>query len=37
VSARDLLTVPWYVLGKLPLYLGYVFKRQKEWVRTDRK
>lgn len=37
VSARDLLAVPWYVLGKLPLYLGYVFKRQKEWVRTDRK
>lgn len=37
VSARDLLSVPWYVLGKLPLYLGYVFKRQKEWVRTDRK
>ncbi|QEA12480.1 glycosyltransferase family 2 protein [Comamonas flocculans] len=37
VSARDLLAVPWYVLSKLPLYLGYWFKRQKEWVRTDRE
>ncbi|GAA3981841.1 glycosyltransferase family 2 protein [Comamonas faecalis] len=37
VSARDLLFVPLYVLGKLPLYVGYLFKRQKEWVRTDRK
>lgn len=37
VSARDLLSMPWYVLGKLPLYLAYLFKRQKEWVRTDRK
>lgn len=37
VSARDLLSVPFYVLGKLPLYLGYLFRRQKEWVRTDRE
>ena len=39
VSARDLLCVPLYVLGKLPLYAGYLFKgkRQKEWVRTDRE
>lgn len=37
VSARDLLSVPFYVLGKLPMYLAYIFKRQKEWVRTDRK
>lgn len=37
VSARDLLSVPWYVLGKLPIYLGFLRKRQKEWVRTDRK
>ena len=37
VSARDLLFVPLYVLGKLPLYVGYLFKRQKEWVRTDRE
>lgn len=37
VSACDLLSVPWYVLGKLPIYLGFLRKRQKEWVRTDRK
>ena len=37
VSARDLCSVPFYVLAKLPVYAGYLFKRQKEWVRTDRK
>lgn len=37
VSARDLCSVPFYVLAKLPVYAGYLFKRQKEWVRTDRE
>ena len=37
VSGREWLQVPLYVLGKLPVYLAFVFKRQKAWVRTDRK
>ncbi len=37
VSVRDLLAVPGYVLGKLPVYLGFLRRRQKEWVRTERK
>ena len=37
VSFRELMSVPFYVLAKIPLYLGFLTRRQKEWVRTDRK
>lgn len=37
VAFRELLSVPLYILAKIPLYLGFVTKRQKEWVRTERK
>ena len=38
LSATQLLGVPLYVIGKLPMYLRWAAgKRQKEWVRTDRK
>lgn len=37
VPARALLRVPGYVLGKIPVYLGFVRRRQKEWIKTDRK
>jgi cellulose synthase/poly-beta-1,6-N-acetylglucosamine synthase-like glycosyltransferase len=37
VSLRELMSVPLYVLAKIPLYLGFLTRRQKEWVRTDRK
>jgi hypothetical protein len=30
------LAVPWYVLRKLPLYLTFLFRRQRAWVRTAR-
>lgn len=36
VSLSNLLYVPFYVLGKLPRYVAFVFKRQKQWVRTER-
>lgn len=32
----ELLTSPLYVLKKLPLYAGFVVRRQTEWVRTGR-
>jgi exopolysaccharide biosynthesis WecB/TagA/CpsF family protein len=32
----SLLAAPFYVIWKIPLYLGFVFKPQREWVRTDR-
>jgi hypothetical protein len=31
-----LLTIPLYVLQKVPIYLGFVKQRQTEWVRTER-
>ena len=37
VRLAELLAVPWYVLAKLPVYARFLFKRQKAWVRTDRK
>lgn len=37
LSFSDLVAVPFYVLGKIPLYLKFWTRRQKEWVRTDRK
>lgn len=37
VSAGEWLRIPGYLLAKLPLYAAYMFKRQKAWVRTERK
>jgi cellulose synthase/poly-beta-1,6-N-acetylglucosamine synthase-like glycosyltransferase len=28
--------VPRYVVGKVPIYASFLFRRQKAWVRTDR-
>ncbi len=36
ISLGALLHVPLYVLGKIPHYLRFVFKREKRWVRTQR-
>lgn len=36
ISFADLLTVPFYVLSKITLYLKFWTRRQKAWVRTDR-
>lgn len=32
----SLLAAPFYVVWKIPLYLAFLFKPQKEWVRTQR-
>ena len=36
VSPGDLLSVPFYVLAKIPLYFRFWTRRQKEWVKTER-
>ncbi len=36
VPLADLLALPFYILGKIPMYLRFWRKRQKDWVRTDR-
>lgn len=33
----ELLSVPIYIAAKVPIYVRFLFRRQKHWVRTDRK
>jgi cellulose synthase/poly-beta-1,6-N-acetylglucosamine synthase-like glycosyltransferase len=37
ISGRELLRAPFYVAAKLPLYLGFLWRRQRDWVRTERE
>ena len=37
LSAAALLKVPFYVLWKLPIYIGFVRKPQASWTRTPRQ
>lgn len=37
VSATEAMKLPLVLLGKVPLYVGFVFRRQRAWVRTERK
>jgi len=36
ISGSTLLSVPFYILWKIPLYLGFILKWQTKWVRTER-
>ena len=36
ISGRELLTAPGYVISKLTVYVGFVFRRQADWVRSKR-
>jgi cellulose synthase/poly-beta-1,6-N-acetylglucosamine synthase-like glycosyltransferase len=36
VPGRTLLLAPLYILWKIPVYLSFLFRRQKAWVRTPR-
>jgi len=36
VRLGELLSVPWYIVAKLPVYLRFLVRRQTQWVRTDR-
>jgi cellulose synthase/poly-beta-1,6-N-acetylglucosamine synthase-like glycosyltransferase len=36
ISAGQLFSVPFYVVGKLPMYARAIFARQTAWVRTAR-
>jgi len=36
ISFPDLLRVPFYVIKKIPLYISFLFKKEKSWVRTER-
>lgn len=36
ISLGELLSVPWYILRKVPVYLGVLTRRQASWIRTRR-
>ena len=36
LSLITLIKVPLYVLWKIPLYFKFLFKREKQWIRTER-
>ena len=36
IPAKVLLTIPLYVLWKIPLYFSFLWKPQTKWVRTER-
>lgn len=36
VKFSELMTVPIYVLAKIPLYIKFLFRRQSDWVRSKR-
>jgi cellulose synthase/poly-beta-1,6-N-acetylglucosamine synthase-like glycosyltransferase len=37
IAWTELVSAPVYVLRKLPLYAGFLLRRQQEWVRTNRR
>ncbi|GAB4145039.1 MAG: glycosyltransferase family 2 protein [Cyanobacteria bacterium J069] len=37
IPARALLSIPLYILHKIPRYLAFPSRRQTEWIRTDRE
>mgnify|MGYP000229213730 CR=1 FL=1 len=36
LTLKDLLSIPLYVIFKISIYVTFVFKRQKDWIRTNR-
>lgn len=36
LPALTLLSVPFYILWKIPLYFSFLLRRQTKWVRTER-
>ena len=36
LSSAELAAIPLYVLWKIPVYLSFVFRRERAWVRTQR-
>ncbi|MGL5942413.1 MAG: PqqD family peptide modification chaperone [Waterburya sp.] len=36
ISLKNLLSVPFYLVWKIPIYLAFLLKPQQAWVRTER-
>ena len=37
LGAADLLSAPVYILNKIPMYVGFAFRRRVSWVRSSRE
>lgn len=37
LSGKELLELPLYLIRKFPIYASFLLRRQKEWVKTDRR
>jgi len=37
VAFKILCGIPFYILRKIPLYFAFLIKRQKDWVKTERR
>jgi cellulose synthase/poly-beta-1,6-N-acetylglucosamine synthase-like glycosyltransferase len=36
ISGRSLLTIPFYILWKIPLYIAFLIQPQNKWLKTER-
>jgi hypothetical protein len=36
LSLGQLLLIPLYVLWKIPMYIAFIVRPQRQWVRTER-
>jgi len=36
ITAGELATAPLYVLWKIPVYVHFLLRRERSWVRTER-
>jgi hypothetical protein len=36
VRLVELLSIPFYIAAKIPLYVRFLYRREKRWVRTGR-
>jgi hypothetical protein len=36
ITFAELVAAPLYLLNKFPLYISFMARRQREWIRTSR-
>ena len=36
ISLQDLIAIPFYILGKIPIYLKFIVNPQSRWLKTER-
>ena len=36
ISLKNLVAIPFYILGKIPIYLKFIVKPQSRWLKTER-